>query len=107
MGPSSGATDFYATVPVFSGFDRITEAGLYVPLPDDWILGLADVTGSAAAIAAGRYKAVNMAGAPGIARGAHEQSARPVFRSFSGGPAPASLWRRHATDPRRGGQPAA
>jgi Protein of unknown function (DUF3095) len=67
MGPSSGATDFYATVPVFSGFDRITEAGLYVPLPDDWFLGLADVTGSTAAIAAGRYKAVNMAGAAVIA----------------------------------------
>src|SRR6266705_2757559 len=71
MGPSSGATDFYATVPVFSGFDRITEAGLYVPLPDDWILGLADVTGSTAAIAAGRYKTVNIAGVAN-AMGTHD-----------------------------------
>ncbi len=61
------ADDFYAHVPVFDGFDRIMEPALYRPLPDDWVLALTDVVGSTKAIAAGRYKAVNMAGAAVIA----------------------------------------
>ncbi len=37
--------------------------GNYRPLPDDWALATADIVGSTKAIADGRYKAVNMAGA--------------------------------------------
>src|SRR4249919_1620976 len=40
---------------------------LYVPLPDDWTIGVADIVESTKAIAAQRYKAVNMAGAAVIA----------------------------------------
>jgi Protein of unknown function (DUF3095) len=57
------ADAFYASVPVFDKFNRIVEPGLYTPLPDGWTLGLADIVGSTGAIAAGRYKSVNMAGA--------------------------------------------
>jgi hypothetical protein len=57
------ADAFYAGVPVFDGFNRIVEPALYKPLPDGWTLGLADIVGSTSVIAAGRYKAVNMAGA--------------------------------------------
>src|SRR4051794_32670451 len=57
------ALDFYATVPVFEGFDQVMDPELYRPLPDDWVLGLTDVVSSTEAIAAGRYKAVNTAGA--------------------------------------------
>ena len=39
----------------------------YAPLPDDWTVGIADVVQSTKAIAAKRYKAVNMAGAAVIA----------------------------------------
>jgi hypothetical protein len=39
----------------------------YQPLPDDWLLGLADVVKSTQAIRENRYKAVNMAGAAVIA----------------------------------------
>jgi hypothetical protein len=63
----TGNADFYASVPVFEGFGRIMEPGLYRPLPDDWVLGLSDVVGSTQAIEDGRYKAVNMAGAAVIA----------------------------------------
>ncbi len=35
----------------------------YRPLPDGWVLALADIVGSTQAIAGGRYKDVNMAGA--------------------------------------------
>jgi hypothetical protein len=43
------------------------EPGLFRPLPDDWVIGLADVVQSTKAIAENRYKAVNMAGAAVIA----------------------------------------
>jgi hypothetical protein len=55
--------DFYANVPVFEGFDRLVDAELYRPLPGTWQIGLADIVSSTKAIAAGSYKAVNMAGA--------------------------------------------
>lgn len=58
---------FYASVPVFRGFARLMDPALYMRLPDDWTVGIADIVQSTAAIAAQRYKAVNMAGAAIIA----------------------------------------
>ena len=53
---------FFADVPVFTEFERVTDTSNYHPLPDGWFLALADIVGSTQAIAAGRYKDVNMAG---------------------------------------------
>src|SRR5580765_7444132 len=62
------ATDaFYAGVPVFEGFASLMDPALYRPLPGDWFVGMTDVVSSTAAIAAGRYKTVNTAGASAIA----------------------------------------
>jgi hypothetical protein len=58
---------FYASVPVFRSFHRLMEPTLYAPLPNDWMLGIADVVESTKAIRENRYKAVNMAGAAVIA----------------------------------------
>ena len=58
---------FYENVPVIDSFDRIVEPEPYTPLPEGWVLGLADVVASRRAIAAGNYKAVNVAGAAIIA----------------------------------------
>jgi hypothetical protein len=58
---------FYANVPVFRGFERLMDPALYVALPADWTVGIAGIVQSTAAIAAKRYKAVNMAGAAVIA----------------------------------------
>jgi len=55
--------DFYDRLPVFEGFANIMDPARYRPLPDDWLIGLTDVVNSTQAIAAGRYKAVNTAGA--------------------------------------------
>ncbi|AJC81690.1 hypothetical protein IE4803_PA00045 (plasmid) [Rhizobium etli bv. phaseoli str. IE4803] len=55
--------DFFAAVPLFSAFEGVTDAANYRPLPDGWVLALADIVGSTQAIAGGRYKDVNMAGA--------------------------------------------
>ncbi|WP_024506122.1 DUF3095 domain-containing protein [Bradyrhizobium sp. ARR65] len=62
-----GSDSFYGAIPVFRGFERLMEPSLYSPLPDDWTVGVADIVNSTQAIAAKRYKAVNMAGAAVIA----------------------------------------
>jgi hypothetical protein len=58
---------FYGSIPVFRGFTSLMDPALYSALPDDWSVGVADIVESTKAIAAQRYKAVNMAGAAVIA----------------------------------------
>ncbi len=55
--------NFFDTLPVFTQFEGVADTKNYKPLPDDWVLATADIVGSTKAIEAGRYKAVNMAGA--------------------------------------------
>lgn len=55
--------DFFSALPVFTRFEGVTEDANYRPLPDNWLLAVADIVSSTQAIASGRYKAVNMAGA--------------------------------------------
>ncbi|MEQ9125091.1 MAG: DUF3095 family protein, partial [Alphaproteobacteria bacterium] len=57
---------FYADLPAFRDFAEFSDLAAYAPLPDDWTVLASDVAGSTEAIAAGRYKAVNMAGAATI-----------------------------------------
>src|SRR5258705_13584468 len=54
---------FFDTLPVFEEFEGVADGDNYRPLPDSWALATADIVGSTKAIASGRYKAVNMAGA--------------------------------------------
>mgnify|MGYP001095311305 FL=1 len=63
----SNPSDFYAAIPVFRRFGRLMDPALYAPLPEDWLIGVADIVESTKAIAEQRYKAVNMAGAAVIA----------------------------------------
>ena len=67
MTTSGGSETFYGSIRVFRGFTRLMEPSLYLSLPDDWTVGVADIVESTKAIAAKRYKAVNMAGAAVIA----------------------------------------
>jgi hypothetical protein len=64
---SRTGADFYARLPVFDHFSDLTDPGRYMPVPDDWVLGLSDIVRSTAAIQAGRYKEVNTAAAAVIA----------------------------------------
>ena len=57
------APAFLATLPVFARFEDVADPARYLPLPEGWSLALADVVSSTEAIAAGKYKMVNMAGA--------------------------------------------
>ncbi|MBC7579057.1 MAG: DUF3095 domain-containing protein [Tardiphaga sp.] len=63
----TSGNDFYGSIAVFRGFGRLMDPALYVPLPEDWTIGVADIVQSTKAIAEQRYKAVNMAGAAVIA----------------------------------------
>lgn len=56
----------YADLPVFSRFSDVLDDSTYRTVPDDWLIGLCDIVGSTKAIEAGRYKAVNFAGAAAI-----------------------------------------
>src|SRR5260221_3514781 len=67
MTTANGSDTFYSGIPVFRGFGKLMDPALYSPLPDDWIIGVADIVESTKAIAEARYKAVNMAGAAVIA----------------------------------------
>lgn len=65
---TAAATDrFYDDLMPFPAFRSITDASRYRPLPSDWIVGVTDIIHSTEAIAEGRYKAVNTAGAAVLA----------------------------------------
>jgi hypothetical protein len=81
---STPETDFYGSVPVFKGFTSLMDPTLYVALPEDWWIGIADVVDSTAAIAASRYKAVNMAGASVVAAVTNALGGREFPFAFGG-----------------------
>src|SRR5262245_489009 len=69
---SSAITDqFYGDLTPFRAFRSTTDASRYRPLPADWIVGVTDIIHSTEAIADGRYKAVNTAGAAVLAAGSN------------------------------------
>ena len=51
----------------FTDFADAFDAAHYKPVPNDWAIAVSDIISSTEAIAAGRYKDVNMAGAATIA----------------------------------------
>jgi Protein of unknown function (DUF3095) len=63
----TASTDFYESIAPFPDFGKVLDPVNYHPLPADWLAGVADVVDSTGAIAAGRYKTVNMVGAAVIA----------------------------------------
>jgi hypothetical protein len=54
---------FLEALPVFEEFEGVADLDKYRPVPENWWLATADIVGSTKAIADGRYKAVNTAGA--------------------------------------------
>lgn len=84
MTATSQSAEFWDDVPVLSRFRDLTDQSVYVPLPQDWTLGLADVVASTRAIEAGRYKSVNMAGAAVISAVSNATDRRPFPFVFGG-----------------------
>jgi hypothetical protein len=77
--------DFYARLPAVESFTRLADPDVYASLPTGWVVGLSDVVESTRAIEAGRYKAVNMAGASLIAAVANALGAATEFPFSFGG----------------------
>ncbi|MDH3917288.1 MAG: DUF3095 domain-containing protein [Rhodospirillales bacterium] len=67
------------SVPVLDHFARAADPSCYAPLPDDWRIGVSDVVDSTGAIEAGRYKAVNLAGAGIISAVTNALGGLPLF----------------------------
>lgn len=63
MSGGSQSAGFYAALSVLPDFRSIGEADIYTPAPADWLVVVCDVIGSTEAVAAGKYKSVNMIGA--------------------------------------------
>ena len=84
MSTQGGSDSFYGSIPVFRGFASLMDPALYLPLPDDWSIGVADIVESTRAIAQARYKAVNMAGAAVIAAVANALEGREFPFVFGG-----------------------
>lgn len=57
---------FYANLPILEKFIDLANSDYYQNVPDNWYAVVTDVTGSTAAIEAGRYKDVNFLGASSI-----------------------------------------
>lgn len=76
--------DFYTSLSIFRDFTMVMDPTLFQPLPDDWLIGVADVMQSTQAIAENRYKAVNMAGAAVIVAVTNALSGRDFPFVFGG-----------------------
>lgn len=76
--------DFYDSIPILDNFADAVKSENFKPLPDDWVVGFADVVGSTEAVANGRYKAVNMVGAGVIAAVVNALERRPFPFVFGG-----------------------
>ncbi|MGE6740463.1 DUF3095 domain-containing protein [Allorhizobium pseudoryzae] len=63
MDTRNAAGSFFQQLPLLTRFEGVAETASYTPLPEGWVLAVADIVGSTKAIAEGRYKTVNMAGA--------------------------------------------
>jgi len=57
------SASFISTLPSVNDFSALGDHACFTPVPDDWRTYCCDVVSSTKAIEAGRYKAVNMAGA--------------------------------------------
>ncbi len=56
-------SDFYESLPLLRDFTELAKPARFTPVPDDWVVGVADIVDSTGEIARGRYKTVNMVGA--------------------------------------------
>jgi hypothetical protein len=88
---------FYERLPVTTHFARLADPDAYAPLPEGWVLGLADVVRSTAAIEEGRYKVVNTAAAAVIAAVANGLGERDFPFVFGGDGASFALPSSEAT----------
>lgn len=84
MDTQASSSDFYASVTPHDTFANLSDAKLYVALPNDWWVGTSDIVGSTQAVADGRYKTVNMVGAAVISAQINAHAGAPFPYIFGG-----------------------
>jgi len=75
---------FAASLPTAPRFSAALDTASHTPLPDGWLIAVTDVVRSRDAIAAGRYKAVNMAGVAMISAAMNELGSQQLPYVFGG-----------------------
>ncbi|MBO9478940.1 DUF3095 domain-containing protein [Shimia sp. R11_0] len=83
---------YYDNIPRHGDFALMAEPQLYMPLPDDWYIGVADIVGSTHEISRGRYKIVNMVGAAVIAAQLNAAGRQALPYVFGGDGAGFAVW---------------
>ncbi len=98
MTQPSASDSFYEGLPVFTEPGGITDIDNYRPVPDDWCVVSTDIVRSTEAVAAGRYKVVNTAGASVISAVANHLKHREFPFVFGGDGAALALPGDYAGD---------
>jgi hypothetical protein len=96
MDTLASSSDFYEGLPVIRDFTQVADDACFRSLPNDWMVGVADVQQSTKAIRENRYKAVNMAGAAVIASIANALKGRDFPFVFGGDGASFAVAPEHA-----------
>ena len=81
---AASTLSYYDSLPRYSNFADMSDAGHYSPLPDDWWIGTSDIRGSTKAVENGRYKTVNMVGAAVISSQINAHDGVPFPFIFGG-----------------------
>ncbi len=81
---TSSDSVFYDSVPISDSFLSLSDPAQFIPLPDTWVMGVADIVDSTGEIARGRYKTVNMVGAAVISGMINALSGRDFPYVFGG-----------------------
>ena len=101
MDTADADVSFYKSLPTYSEFADMSDAGNYSALPDDWWIGTSDVRGSTKAVEDGRYKTVNMIGAAVISAqiNTHDGATFPyIFGGDGASFAVPPSWKDRASD---------
>ena len=87
---------FYDQIAPVSDFASLLTGAQFTPVPDDWLLGVADIVDSTGEIARGRYKTVNMLGASVISAMVNAMGHRAFPYVFGGDGASFAIAPEHA-----------
>lgn len=85
-------SDFYAGLVAISQFDQLADYPSYSRLPDEWLIGVADIISSTKEVENGRYKVVNTVGAAVISAQINGAKGEEFPYVFGGDGAAFAIW---------------
>lgn len=94
-------SSFFDALPRHDSFARMVDESVYQSLPDDWLVGVADIVNSTGLLAEGRYKVVNTVGAAVISAQINGSKDRAFPYVFGGDGAAFAFWPEHESAARK------